>query len=54
MNTLYITAKHLKNDAHIVNLYICICQGSRVYRVKFTARFTATFMIKNGDYRGKR
>ena len=25
-----------KNDAHIVNVYICICRGIRVYRGKYT------------------
>ena len=43
------TSSFGKNDALIMNLNICIFQGSDVYRGKFTAGFTATYTIKNGD-----
>ena len=34
-----------QKDEHIMNLYICICRGSRGYRGKFTG-FIATFTVK--------
>ena len=34
-----------KNDAHIENLYIVICQGSRVYRSNITG-FTSTLWYR--------
>ena len=47
-NPPYELKRHGKNYAHILNLFICICQGCHVCRSHFTAGFTVTFMIKDG------